>query len=241
MLKISFGVYNPNILAGFTNRHDGLSKIPYDSLNLAFHVGDNKSNVQKNRNILIEKFKMNKLAWMNQVHATNIQVVERGGEVIKTDGLITSKINLTLMVMVADCIPILFYDPAQKVIAAAHSGREGSFDNIPGKMIFKMISKFKSDPKDIIVSMGPSIQKKCYEVSQEIASDFKEKWGKQFILNKQFLDLPNLNKNQLIEAGVVEENITIDNTCTHCNKDYFSYRRDKMTGRFAGVIMMPKL
>lgn len=238
MLKNSLNAYNLSILAGFTNRQSGFSEIPYNSLNLAFHVGDNKKNVKKNRNVLTRELGENKFAWMNQTHSTNIQSIENSGEINKTDGIITSKANLTLMVMVADCIPILFYDPIQKIIAVAHAGRKGSLDNISGKMIDKMTSKFKSRPKDIIVSLGPSIQKTCYEVSQEMANDFKKTWGKQFVVNKQFLDLPSLNKNQLIQTGVLSRNITISSICTHCSKDYFSYRRDKVTGRFAGVIML---
>jgi len=230
----------PEVVAGFTNRWGGVSKSPYNTLNLALHVDDDKESVLQNRNILTEKIGLpkNGFAWMNQVHSNRIEIAEKGGNILETDGLITNKPGLGLLVLVADCIPILFYDPKQRVVAVAHAGREGSFQNITGKMIAKLQKDFGSNPQDIKVSLGPSIQKKCYEVSADITKRFREQWGKDYIYKNTNLDLPFLNKNQLLNAGVKKENISISKICNHCDRNYFSYRRasNNQTGRFAGVI-----
>ncbi len=230
------------VVAGFTNRWGGISKSPYNTLNLALHVNDNKKNVLENRNLLAKEIglKENNFSWMNQVHSDHIEIIEKSGKILETDGLITNKVGLGLLVLVADCIPILFYDSVQKVVAVAHAGREGSFQNIAGKMIFKLQKDFNSDPKDIEVSLGPSIQRSCYGVNEDITKRFREQWGGEYIYKNTNLDLPLLNKNQLLTAGVKRENIFISQICTHCDQNYFSYRRAKnnQTGRFAGVIFL---
>ena len=227
-----------SVFAGFTNRHGGVSQAPFNSLNLGLHVGDNEESVIKNRKILLSELEVVKLTWMEQTHSDNIKVVNKIGEVKNTDSLITNKPKLALIVMVADCIPILFYDPVEKVIAVAHAGREGGFKNIAGKVILKMQEEFACVSKNILVSLGPSIQKTCYELEDKIIGIFKEKWGSQYIVNQKYLDLQGLNKDQLLKAGVYNKNINISNICTHCNSDYFSYRRNNKTGRFVGIIVL---
>jgi len=209
----------PEVVAGFTNRWGGVSRSPYDTLNLALHVGDDKESVLQNRNILAEKIGLpkNGFAWMNQVHSNYIEIIEKSGKVLETDGLITNKPGLGLLVLVADCIPILFYDPKQKVVAVAHAGREGSFQNIAGKMIAKLQKDFKVGPRDIEVSLGPSIQKSCYGVDEDIIKRFREQWGEECIYKNTNLDLPFLNKNQLLIAGVKKENIFVSKICNHCD------------------------
>jgi YfiH family protein len=229
-----------NILAGFTSRWGGIGITPFDDFNLAAHVGDSEENVFRNRELLIEELGIDiaNLSWMNQIHSDSVKTVSEGGEVLNTDGLVTNQQGLALLVLVADCIPILFYDPVQKVIAVAHAGREGSFKNISGKMILKMQEKFNSVPENILVSLGPSIKKCCYKVNESLIKKFENKWGSKYIYNSINLNLPLLNKNQLLEKDILEKNIKISDTCTHCNEDYFSYRRQQKTGRFAGVITL---
>lgn len=234
--KIFLG--NNKILAGFTNKHGGVSDVPFNSFNLGFHVDDNEKDVTKNRQLLMQELETDKLAWMKQIHSDNIKIVNKAGKISMTDGLITNKSGLALMVMVADCIPILFYDPTQKVVAVAHAGREGSFKNISGKLIVKMQKNFRCNPQNILVSLGPAIQKTCYKVDKKIINTFQKKWGMQYIFNENYLDLQKLNKNQLLKVDILKNNIKISNICTHCDKNYFSYRRDKVTGRFAGVIVL---
>ena len=228
------------IIAGFTTRWGGVSEIPFDNFNLAVHVGDDKKSVLQNRDLLVKELGIeNKdIVWMNQIHSDNIQIVEYGGEVLQTDGLITKRRGLVLLVLVADCIPILFYDAVKEIVAVVHAGREGTFQNISGKMITKFKKEFNSNSEDVQVFFGPSIQKKCYEVGKNIVKEFKDKWGVKYIYNTTNLDLPLLNKDQLLQEGVLVENIKLSRICNHCDENYFSYRRNQKTGRFAGIIFL---
>lgn len=175
---------------------------------------------------------------MEQIHSSIVRDVQDNKNAQRCDGLITNKINTPLMVMVADCIPILFYDKIKRVIAVAHAGREGTFQNISAKTIDKMINDYGCEAKNIEVQLGASIQKCCYEVSIELATQTKRKFGKQFVNNRN-IDLQAINQQQLLQKGIKIKNIEISQICTKCsNQNYFSYRNDKSCGRFAGIIML---
>ncbi len=213
----------------FTKASDG---------NMAYHVSDKKENVDKNRAKLAKKcnFNIKDLVYMNQTHGDNIIVVNKKSPnlIDNCDALITKEKNLTLMVMVADCIPILFMDKNKGVIAAVHAGRNSTFLNIAQKTVLKMIKKFNYSKDDIKVIFGPSIQQCCYEVSQELENIVNYSFGKEFSKNR-FIDLQGINKKQLNSIGIF--NISIFNICTKCsNEDYFSYRKNPNCGRFVGII-----
>ena len=220
-----------DILSIFTDIHDG---------NLAYHVGDKKSNVDKNRKLLAKKYKYDyaKLVSMNQTHGNNVQIVDLNSEKIidDCDGLITNIKDLPLMVMVADCIPILLYDEKKGVIAALHAGRNSTFLRIVEIAINKMKENFGTNPLDIKATLGPSIQKCCYEVSEELGNIVKTSFGSQFVEGRN-IDLQAINKSILKENGV--KSIDISSTCTKCtSKVHYSYRRNPKTGRFAGIIKL---
>lgn len=218
-----------NIFYTFTNTQDG---------NLAYHVNDEEKNVDKNREKLALKhgFDLDNLIYMNQVHGNNVEIVKKDSPrlIDNCDGIITNEKNLALMVMVADCIPIIFIDKINGVIAAVHAGRNSTFLKIAQVTVNKMIEKFSCEVKNIEVILGPSIQKCCYEVSFELVDIVKKSFGKEFV-NGRFIDLQGINKMLLKELGIT--NITISNTCTKCSKEaYFSYRADKNCGRFAAIV-----
>ncbi|MBL3519985.1 peptidoglycan editing factor PgeF [Arcobacter lanthieri] len=219
------------IIYNFTTSNDG---------NLAFHVGDNEKNVIRNRQNLALKmgYDYNDLIYMNQTHGNNIQIVDENYPKLieNCDAIITKSKNLPLMVMVADCIPILMFDEKKGVIAAIHAGRNSTFLKIAQIVAQKMIDEFDCKVIDIKVVLGASIQKCCYEVSSELALIVENSFGKEFI-NGRNIDLQGINKKLLLEIGI--KNIEISSICTKCsNKPYFSYRKDKNTGRFAGVIFI---
>jgi len=208
--------------------------------NIAYHVTNDKDSVDKARENLATKynFPLQNLQYMEQIHSNKVELISCETNPQTCDALVTNKPNTPLMVMVADCIPILFFDSITKVIAVAHAGRIGTFEKIAINTIEKMAKEYNSNPKDIKVILGPSIQKCCYEVNKQMCEFVKESFGNQFVNNRN-IDLQGMNKKQLLEIGVEKENITINSICTKCGDEpYFSYRNDKTCGRFAGIIML---
>jgi len=214
-----------------------------DDGNIAYHVNDNPHNVTSNRKRLCSKHHLNflNLKSMNQIHSNIVKIVTPSTLVYDDcDGLITNLEDTPLMVMVADCIPILFFDEIKNIIGVAHAGRNGTYQNISGEMVHKMVQEFSCNPKNIQVVLGPSIQKCCYEVSLELSCIAQKSFGENFV-NGRFVDLQAINKKQLLEAKIDERNINISVICTQCShKNYYSYRNDTICGRFCGIINIRK-
>ncbi len=227
-----------NVVHSFTTKDMG---------NLAFHVNDDIDRVTANHDNLAKKlnYDKNKLIHMRQIHSNIVHIVTNDDNFENPptcDALITNKVDAPLMVMVADCSPILFFDPVQKVIAVAHAGRAGAFSNIVQKVIDSFTNDFSCEAKNIIVSVGASIGSCCYEVGEEIYFEAK-RLNLDFAIEKKddfyHLDIRNILKKQLIQSGVKKNNIEISNECNRClHKNYFSYRENRITGRFAGVIRL---
>lgn len=160
---------------------------------------------------------------MHQVHGANVRVVRsiKDLNIGEADGMVTNIKNISICVLVADCLPVLFFDPVRVAIGVGHGGRRGLQKKIMKNMIEKMESEFASDPEDIIVGIGPGVEKDCYEVYKEL------------------MDIRKIAKDQLLEAGVLEKNIEDMNVCTKCNMDkFYSYRGGDEYGRFAGVVCL---
>ncbi|PHS58134.1 MAG: hypothetical protein COB17_03840 [Sulfurimonas sp.] len=216
-----------------------------DSCNLAFHVNDLKIDVIKRHEALAKELNYNKnsLVHMKQIHSDIVYIVDSKDNFDyppTCDALITDIKNKPLMVMVADCSPILFYDKVKEVIAVAHAGRQGAFKNIIKNVLDKFTNNFNSDIGNILVSIGPNIKSCCYEVGLEIKIE-AEKLNLEYSNNNNnfFLNIDKILKTQLLEYGLLEKNIEISDECTKCKKDkYFSYRANSNTGRFAGIIYM---
>lgn len=228
-------IENKNLVAFLSDKSDG---------NIAYHVQDSKENVHKNRIALAKKYhyKYSDLVYMEQVHSNNVVCVDLSSQKLQKqcDALITNEKNLPLMVMVADCIPVMFFDKVQEVIAVAHAGRNGVYTNIVSNVIEKMIQHYGSETQHIQVFLGASIQKCCYEVSVELANIASKSFGEEFV-NGRLVDLQGICKSQLITCGIKNENIQIQEYCTKCNasQKYFSYRvQGNEAGRFAAVMML---
>ena len=185
------------------------------------------------------------LVHMKQIHSNIVKIVDEDNNFnnpLTCDALITNAKNVPLMVMVADCSPILFYDNVNKVIAVAHAGRAGAFHNIVQNVINCFADDFSSDINDISVSVGASIGECCYEVGEEIYNEAKE-LGMEYSMSKRqdsyYLNVSKIIKTQLLNAKIKEENVEFSNECSCCRSDkYFSYRAENITGRFAGLIFL---
>ncbi len=226
-----------DLLIHFTDKQDG---------NIAFHVGDVEANVLANHKKLAEKlgYDLNALVWMKQIHGNDVVVIDEsyGFQNPPTcDAMVTNLENKPLMVMVADCTPILFYDKKQKAIAAVHAGRAGAFLNIIKKTVETMKENYQTDIKDLQVFMGASIKSCCYEVNQKIEEEANA-LGYGFAIEKRdgkiFLNVNKILIVQLQDLGI--EDIEEDKRCTSCNFDsLYSYRKERaFQGRFAGIIML---
>jgi YfiH family protein len=240
-----FRKYEQKLFHTITDRYGGVSQKPYDTLNLALHVADEPLNVLENRLRVSEKydFCIKNLIYMDQVHGAHVAVIEDAMEnkISECDAMITNQRNIPLMVMVADCIPILLYDPVQEVIGVAHAGRNGTFLGIVQETVKKMQQHFHVLPKDILIGLGPSIHRCCYEVGSDLADIAIKNFGEASIMIKEgrsYLDLQLLNYHQMIEIGIQKEHIETSSICTACDENYFSYRREGETGRFAGFMML---
>jgi len=236
-----------DIKHGFTQREGGNSVTPYNSLNLAFHVGDSSNTVTLNHQKLANHldYDYRTLVHMKQIHSNKVHKVtpEDNFENPPTcDALITDKLHIPLMVMVADCSAILFYDTKRHIIAVAHAGRQGAFLNIVQSVMDSFTKDYSSDTNDIVVSIGASIKECCYEVGAEIHTQAQE-LNLEYSITKRdkgyYLDVSKILKRQLLSAGVLEENIEISDECSCCNSQkYFSYRAHNTTGRFSGVLCL---
>ena len=230
-----------NLISTYTSRADG---------NLAFHVGDNPLDVTKHHQKLATKLGYNPktLVHMKQIHSNIVHKIDADDNFQNPptcDALITNKEATPLMVMVADCSPILFYDKNKKVIAVAHAGRAGAFTNIIKNVIDTFTSAYNSNPKDIVVSIGPSIGKCCYEVGREIYDEAK-KLNLEFALEKKaesyFLDIGAILYKQLLDSKIQKHHIELSRECNCCKSEiYFSYRKSSNTGRFCGIIMLQEI
>jgi len=236
-----------NLTHCFTTKDGGVGNGVYASLNLAFHVKDDDETVNQNHILLANElnYKRKTLVHMKQIHSNIVHIVTSNDNFQNPptcDALITDKLSTPLMVMVADCSPILFYDSVQKVIAVAHAGRQGAFKNIVKNVIDSFDNNYGSNSKDILVTIGASIGECCYEVGAEIYKEAKEldltcSMSKEG--DNHYLNVSDILKNQLLKAGIKEKHIEISSECSCCkNETYFSYRADGKTGRFCGLIML---
>jgi len=206
------------------------------SFSLALHTKENPSDILKNRNHFSQHFPNTKFIVANQIHSANIYIVSKNEElgwdsldnaIENSDALITNQQNIMLTILTADCVPILLFDPKQKVVAAVHAGWKGTKKEILFKTIQKMQETFNSKPKDILAGIAPSIGKCCYEVDWNVAQHFKLiKSAYDEKAEKYMLDLPYINKLQLLRAGLEEENIEMSNVCTACEVEHYFSKVD---------------
>ncbi|NMA83133.1 MAG: peptidoglycan editing factor PgeF [Epulopiscium sp.] len=239
---------------GFSTRLGGYSKDIYTSLNLGLRSGDKLEDVYLNYKKICKALDIDSedLVHSDQIHESHIYCVtqeDKGKGFYKDsnikgiDGLITNEPKVPLITFYADCVPLYFLDPVQKVIGLAHAGWRGTVLKIAAKMIHKFTSVYKSDPKNILVGIGPSIGSCCFEVDESVAHAFQKQfegddWIQTLKNGKYKIDLWKVNQQILLESDIIEEHISIMGLCTMCHKDiFFSHRGHKGRRGSLGAIM----
>jgi polyphenol oxidase len=223
-----------------TTREGGVSKPPFDSFNLGDHVGDDPAAVAANRRRLAGAIGLpeDRLVWMEQVHGRTVGVVDgpRSTPLEATDAAVTKTPNLALVVLTADCVPVLLGDPETGVIGAVHAGRVGARVGVLSHTL-KAMRELGAEPGDIEVLLGPAVCGQCYEVPADMRADVEKHLpgsASRTRSGKPALDLRAGLVTQLEKAGV--RKIGMDPRCTVEERTLFSHRRDPGTGRLASVI-----
>lgn len=228
----------PNITCkhGFSTRLGGVSTGAFESLNLG-GSDDLQENIQANRQLSLTKLQLsnNDLCNLKQVHGTDVLVAKKGQQ--QGDALVSNQQGLVLAVSIADCYPILFHDPVNHVVGAAHAGWRGTVGRIAVHTINEML-KLGAEKQHLQVAIGQGISKDKFEVGYEVVEQFANNDFPQHLLENNHIDLAACNEFVLNEIGISSQNIWSMNRCTFEN-DFFSYRRDKgNTGRMWGVISL---
>ena len=205
-----------------------------------------KQIVENNRNIFCEYFQIERdnFIYPSQTHTSNVEIAREGkNDYQDTDGLILTNKNQVIFLNFADCTPLIFYDG--NIAAISHAGWRGTAGMIGVKTVEKMVKEFGSDIKRIKCAIGPAISLCCYNVGEDVyrqlVSTVKNPDGLYEIRNGEiFVDLKGINKRQLKELGLLEENIDVCPYCTVCKNDlFFSYRKENgTTNRHSAVVKL---
>jgi len=227
-----------NTFHGVFTRLGGVSPAPFDSFNVAFGLTDGERNVRENRDRIKKNFGIEALVSGRQVHGEKIAVIAENPVtdlvVDGCDGLITDVAGIGLMIQHADCQAILLDDPVNRAVGIVHAGWRGSVVNIARKTVEAMQRSYGTDAADLKAAISPSLGPCCAEFinyKQELPATFFK-----YQVKPNHFDFWAISRDQLCHAGIRSENIAVANQCTVCNPDYFSYRREKVTGRCASVI-----
>lgn len=238
-----------------STRVGGVSRGTQRSMNLSYKVADEIVSVEENRTLLSKALGMNlnRVGYVDQIHSDKVLKLDadssgQGRSLGEGDGIITNEKNIPIMIMVADCLPVMFYDPAHQAIGLAHAGWRGTVSHVAAKTLLAMGEAYGTKPEDVKAALGPCIGACCYEVGEDVKEEFTKvfPWGGEVLerSGKEHwkLDISGANARQLLEIGVREENLVRSSLCTIQNIDLFYSHRaeaspEKPTGRF-GVLMM---
>lgn len=220
-----------------TDRFGGVSRPPYDELDLALHVGDAPAAVATNRARLVGATGVERIAWMDQVHGREVAVVDAENRVPTADALVTRERGVALAVLVADCTPVLAADPDAGVVGVAHAGRKGLALDVVGALLDAMRDL---GARQVIARVGPSICPGCYPVPGELREEVARTAPaarSEARDGSPALDIAAGVRAQLAARGVAALQLP---GCSAEDPALFSYRRDGgTTGRYAGLVWLP--
>lgn len=230
---------NPNLFAVFSSRPHNMSLV----------YGPIEQSLDNRRDFLGKiGIDYQALVCARQVHGSFVRLVEEkdkgsgalsdGSALTDTDAFITATRNLPVAVFTADCLPVFLYDAQKHVIGLVHAGWRGTRERIAAKTIKFMQDKFNTNPEDLYAGFGPAIRQCCYEVGREFNDFFN--FGIKITAGRYYLDLVAINKRQLLDLGIRQENILDQNICTVCQNDrFFSFRKEgAASGRIMSVMML---
>ena len=245
----------------FSSRLGGVSKGHLSTMNLIYTRGDEKECVDENycRIAKVLGCEIEDIVCSDQTHTINVRKVtadDKGKGIVKPkdykdiDGLITNESGIALATFYADCVPLYIVDPVHHAIGLSHSGWRGTVKRMGAVTLKKMEEEYGTKPQDVYVAIGPSICQDCYEVSKDVADEFREaflaqrdedKLLYQKSEEKFLLNLWYANYCVFREAGVPEKNIEVTDVCTCCNPDLlFSHRASKGVRGNLGAFLMLK-
>ena len=238
---------------GFTMRAGGVSRAPFDSLNLGFKWGDDPACVSENHRRLLAASCAERMLRASQVHGVNVLRVGRAdaAEVIakrEADGLCSAETGVGLSIHVADCTPILLACERTGACAALHAGWRGTVAGMARAGVAALAASFGCRPRDMVAVLGPCIGACCFEVGPEVEAEFAARipqaWSDQvFVLTtgrKTRIDLRARQRLELLAAGLADENIDASTQCTLCDpaRRFFSFRAaGRATGQSVGFIV----
>ncbi len=243
---------------GFSTRLGGVSPAPWDSLNLGANRGDDPAYVRENFSRFCASIgaDVQALVKNHQVHSDRIRPVTQmdvmsdpaAPGVFEADGLITDQPGLCLTVFSGDCIPILFYDPVRRCIAAVHAGWRGTASGIAARAVEAMCGDYGCQPEHILAAIGPGISSCCFETHRDVPDGLRAGLGadaEPLICpladpEKYQVDLKGANGRWLERSGLRPEHIAISPACTACDLDTFwSHRiQGQQRGSMAAMIQL---
>jgi len=240
---------SPNLTCVFTTRAGGVSQGAFESLNMAYGVGDDPELVTRNLEQVKQAFKLTRLVTLKQTHSAEVLYISYDrtpAEVLEGDALFTDLPDLGLGVKVADCLPVYVFSLTRPAIGLAHAGWRGTLARVSAQLVAGIERKCGIRPQDLCYAFGPCIGPECYEVGHDVAQQFLTAFPSpeefvlplgvpQTALPKYLLDLKGANRQLLQELGLTE--VASLNRCTHCAPGlFYSARRDGTTGRNLALI-----
>ncbi len=234
---------------GFTLRDGGVSEGPFASLNLGLSSGDDPARVEANRRRVLADLGVTRdeVCAFHQVHGARVLDGDPTWFGERADAVVSAVPGRLLVVSVADCLPLLYFDPVSGAAAAAHCGWRGTVAGLAAAVVERLRERYGSRPQDLRVAIGPGIQGACYQVGEEVASayrlaGFPPELAREDDEGRYRLDLPAANRWLLERSGVPPDAVWSAGVCTHCDEErFFSHRRDAgVSGRHWAFIRVPR-
>ncbi|TYO98483.1 hypothetical protein EDC39_10683 [Geothermobacter ehrlichii] len=241
--------------AGFTTRNGGVSRAPFNSLNLGLNTEDLRANVEGNRATLTHAFGLepHQLLTVRQVHGDHILLIDQPNpdlshfQQVECDAIISNQPGMLIGILVADCFPVLLAAPGKRVVAAVHAGWRGVAARLIERTVEALAKQLQVFPEELVAAVGPGVCADSYEVDRPVREAFRRAgiaWNdiaRETRLGHWQLDLRQACLQQLASAGIADDCIEAAGQCTCCHKElFFSHRRDRgRTGRQLGFIGCP--